>query len=74
MTVDRFNQLLAGPLFHPLPMFTTTRLALALKHVVDQTGEAGEKALEDWCADREEADMQPCPIHGDECPNDGEIP
>jgi hypothetical protein len=29
---------------------------MALKHVVDATGEQGERALVDWCKDREEWD------------------
>jgi hypothetical protein len=56
MTTMRFNQLLAGPLRHPLPMFTMTRLSLALKAVVDECGEAGEKALERHCAKRQAQD------------------
>jgi len=56
MTSERFNELLNGPLSHPLPMFTITRLALALSAVVEATGEAGEKALEAHCADREARD------------------
>jgi hypothetical protein len=38
MTTERFNELLAGPLHHPLPMFTITRLAIALRAVVAITG------------------------------------
>lgn len=56
MDVERFNQLLAGPLSHPLVMFRLTRLALALQAVVEQTGSVGEKALEDHCRQREEMD------------------
>ena len=41
MTDERFNKLLRGPLHHPLPMFSITRLAIALRTVVDATGEAG---------------------------------
>jgi len=56
MTDERFNQLLQGPLHHPLPMFTLSRLALALRDVVEQTGEVGEKALEEHCRGRQEQD------------------
>lgn len=56
MTEERFNQLLAGPLHHPLPMFSMMRLAIALKSVVDECGEAGEKALERHCASRQADD------------------
>ena len=56
MTEERFNELLNGPLNHPLPMFVITRLALALRDVVEATGEAGEKALEEHCRQREESD------------------
>lgn len=58
MTPERFNELLNGPLNHPLPMFTITRLALALQHVVWATGEAGEEALEAHCAARERRDHE----------------
>ncbi len=58
MTHERFNELLAGPLHHPLPQFTLTRLAMALFHVVGVTGEAGDRALEDWCRMRQERDEQ----------------
>ena len=56
MTHERFNELLAGPLRHPIPVFTISRLVLALKAVVDATGDAGEKALEEYCAARERED------------------
>ena len=42
MTDERFNELLNGPLSHPLPMFSITRLAMALRQVVEETGKAGE--------------------------------
>jgi hypothetical protein len=58
MTTERFNELLNGPLGHPLPIFAITRLALALRAVVDATGEAGDKALEDHCAGRSAADSR----------------
>lgn len=56
VTTERFNQLLAGPLHHPFPMFVLTHLALALKAVVDECGEAGERALERHCAERQAED------------------
>jgi hypothetical protein len=58
MTEERFNELLNGPLSHPLPMFAITRLALALHAVVEATGEAGEAALETHCAERERRDRE----------------
>lgn len=61
MTVERFNELLGGPLAHPLPMFTISRLALALKAVVDATGDAGEQALEAYCSRRETQDDEDDP-------------
>jgi len=56
MTTNEFNKLLQGPLSHPLPMFTLQRLIIALKVVVDATGEAGERALREHCQAREEND------------------
>lgn len=56
MTEERFNELLQGPLHHPLGMFIITRLAMALRHVVDATGEAGDEALEDFCRGLDERD------------------
>jgi hypothetical protein len=56
MTDQRFTDLLNGPLSHPLPQFTMTRLAIALRVVVDAPGEAGEKALEEHCAGRQAQD------------------
>jgi len=58
MTDERFNQLLNGPLAHPLPMFWINRLALALRAVIDATGEAGSRALEEHCAERAEKDRR----------------
>lgn len=56
MTNERFKELLNGPLSHPMPLFSITRLALALRAVIDATGEAGDRALEAYCADREARD------------------
>lgn len=46
MTDARFHALLDGPLAHPLPLFRISRLALALRSVVEDTGDAGAAALE----------------------------
>jgi len=51
MQNDRFNELLEGPLGHPIIMMRLNRLALALHYVVQQCGEAGDKALEEVCED-----------------------
>jgi len=56
MNSKRFNELLAGPLHHPLPQFTMTRLMLALRAVVEATGADGERALEEHCRARQEKD------------------
>lgn len=56
MSDEEFNKLLNGPLHHPLGMFVITRLTMALRHVVEATGEAGEKALLEWCEVREQQD------------------
>jgi hypothetical protein len=56
MTSERFNQLLNGPLHHPMVPFAITRLALALRAVVEATGKAGEDALERHCHDRQAED------------------
>lgn len=58
MTSKRFNELLNGPLSHPFPLVTLNRLAIALRVVVDATGEAGEKALEEHCRNRDEKDQR----------------
>lgn len=56
MTDERFNELVNGPLSHPLPMFSLTRLVIALRAVVEATGEAGVQALEAHCRQRQERD------------------
>jgi hypothetical protein len=56
MTTERFNELVNGPLSHPMPLFGITRLVLALRAVVDATGKAGDDALEEHCRMRQEAD------------------
>lgn len=58
MTDKRFNELLSGPLHHPMIVFSITRLALALRAVVEATREAGEKALEEYCAARQQQDQR----------------
>jgi hypothetical protein len=56
MTNERFNELLNGPLYHPIGPMMVTRLSLALRDVVAATGQAGEDALEEHCRDREARD------------------
>ncbi|MGH9685263.1 MAG: hypothetical protein ACRD4S_16835 [Candidatus Acidiferrales bacterium] len=61
MKSERFNDLLNGPLSHPLVPFTILRLSIALKAVVDATGYDGEQALEQHCAllkSRDDADEE----------------
>lgn len=53
MTDEEFNNLINGPLRHPYPMFTIMRLQMALRHVIDATGEAGSEALRQNCRERE---------------------
>jgi len=66
VTNQGFNELLNGPLAHPLPQFSITRLALALRDVVESTGEAGEKALEAHCAARADKDEDDSIAYNDE--------
>lgn len=58
MKIERFNELLNGPLSHPIPMFIITRLSRALLFVVEMTGDAGEEALERFCRDQQSHDEQ----------------
>lgn len=58
MTNERFQKLLDGPLSSQLLPFHLTRLILALRAVVEATGAAGERALEDFCAERERQDRE----------------
>ena len=60
MTDERFNELLNGPLSHPMTVFHITRLAMALRAVVDATGAEGADALEQHCVDRERYDRLQC--------------
>jgi hypothetical protein len=53
MTDERFNDLINGPLDHPMITFKLTRLILALRTVVEMTGASGDKALEAVCRERE---------------------
>jgi hypothetical protein len=62
MTPRRFEVLLNGPLHHPISPLRLTRLALALFAVVEATGDAGERALEAYCAARQDRDE-----HSDDC-------
>jgi hypothetical protein len=56
MSDEEFNSLLNGPLNHPFPMFAISRLALALKDVVEATGDGGAQALREHCAARQRRD------------------
>jgi hypothetical protein len=56
MSDEEFNRLLNGPLRHPLPMFSISRLAIALRVVINATGDVGANALRDHCAERDCAD------------------
>lgn len=58
MTNERFNELLSGPLHHPMIPFVITRLTLALRAVVEDCGAAGDAALERHCAARENQDRE----------------
>jgi hypothetical protein len=58
MTDERFNELMNGPLDHPLGVCRISRLLLALREVVEATGDKGEQALERYCAEREQRDNQ----------------
>jgi len=56
MTDQRYNELLNGPLMHPMPMFTISRLARALGYVVGTCGKEGTDALEEFCKMQEMSD------------------
>lgn len=56
MDTERFNQLINGPLCHPLLLMTNLRLTLALAVVVEECGAAGAAALERHCAERQRRD------------------
>lgn len=56
MTSKRFNELLNGPLAHPMPMMMINRLAIALRVVLEAGGEAADRALEQHCREREARD------------------
>ncbi|MDE3067778.1 MAG: hypothetical protein KGJ60_09530 [Verrucomicrobiota bacterium] len=56
MSDEKFNELLDGPLSHPLPIFRLMRLSMTLKIVVDAGGLAAEKALLKHCADLDKSD------------------
>lgn len=58
MTNERFNELLEGPLNHPLVPLLITRLVLALRSVVEATGQGGDNALEEHCRQRQAQDEQ----------------
>ncbi len=50
MTTERFNEIINGPLHHPMPVMAINRLILALRIVVEETGAAGDAALESVAA------------------------
>lgn len=56
MTDERFNELLNGPLNHPMLVFTVTRLQLALRFVVESAGDQGDIALESFCVEQQARD------------------
>jgi hypothetical protein len=58
MQNERFNELINGPLGHPLVTMRINRLVVALHYVVQECGPAGEKALEGICADYQRQDQQ----------------
>ena len=53
MDDESFNRLLNGPLYHEYPAFRISRLALALRAVVDACGPVGERALQQYCEHRD---------------------
>lgn len=50
MTDERFNDLINGPLAHPMILFRLSRLTSALRTVVHAAGPTGERVLEEFCA------------------------
>jgi hypothetical protein len=57
MSNERFNELLNGPLAHPVFPMRLNRLVLALRHIVEAT-EHGAAILEAYCANREDQDRE----------------
>lgn len=58
LTDEEFNAMLNGPLHHPFPMFSMSRVVLALRAVVDATGEKGAQALRAHCRQRDADDKR----------------
>lgn len=56
MTDERFNELLNGPISHPIMPLYMLRLAQALRSVVEKCGETGDAALEAHCKEQDEMD------------------
>jgi hypothetical protein len=56
MTDERFNELVNGPLSHPVGPLFMLRLANALRMVVERCGGAGDAALEAHCKEVEAMD------------------
>lgn len=55
---QRFEDLVNGPLNHPMYPFQMMRLIMALRHVVAVTGPAGKEALEEFCASKAKRDAE----------------
>jgi len=56
MENGRLNELVNGPLAHPLITMRINRLVVALHTVVQECGEQADKALEEVCADYQRRD------------------
>jgi hypothetical protein len=54
----RFNELLYGRIHCPKIGSTIVRLMMALRAIVGATGEAGERAMEEYCATLERRDKE----------------
>lgn len=58
MTDERFNEIISGPLWHPISPLMVTRIAMALRAVLLATGNAGDAALEAYAAARDRKDAE----------------
>jgi hypothetical protein len=56
MNPQRFDQLLDGPLSHPVLLYTVNRLRRCLYFVVEATGLEGAAAMERFCAEQTQLD------------------
>ena len=62
MKLERFNELLRGPLSHPMPLFHISRLARALQFIVDHDNPKADKDLEIFCElQQQQDDLQDIP-------------